>query len=509
MGEHRVLRARPLGRHAVLAELASPNDAAALAAHLETDPLSGQCEVVVAARTVLVVGHRTHTAAIRDLLDGMMIPPPPDRTAESVTVDVVYDGVDLDDVARACGMSASAVVDAHIRARWTAAFTGFAPGFAYLVGGGLDVPRRDNPRTAVPPGSVALAGPYSGVYPRTSPGGWQLIGRTGATLWDSDRDPPALIRPGTSVRFHAVREAVAVRLPADVRATVDNGDLRVLRTSPLTLVQDLGRPGYAGMGVPASGAADARSLRLANRVAGNAPGAPALELVDGGLALEALRDVVLAVAGAPVELTVTPPERPLRKPPMAAPFLLRAGDVLELGHPPAGLRTYVAARGGLDVPEVLGSAARDVLSRLGPEPLVAGDELRVLPGRGVVGPPEVQRDFAAAAELRVTVGPRADWIVDALERLCGTVWSASPDSNRVGLRLDGEPLGRARGGELASEPTVRGAVQVPPSGLPLVFLTDHPTTGGYPVVAVLEPEDVDVAAQVRPGDPVRFRLSPG
>src|SRR5699024_2039294 len=124
----------------------------------------------------------------------------------AVTVAVAYDGPDLDDVATATGLAPEEVIAAHTGTEWTVAFTGFAPGFGYLVGGDrrLNVPRRDAPRTAVPAGSVGLAGSFSGVYPRPSPGGWQLIGRTDARLWQPDRDPPALLRPGMTVRFEAV-----------------------------------------------------------------------------------------------------------------------------------------------------------------------------------------------------------------------------------------------------------------------------------------------------------------
>ncbi|HEY1133341.1 MAG TPA: hypothetical protein VGE77_02090, partial [Nocardioides sp.] len=185
---------------------------------------------------------------------------------------------------------------------------------------------------------------------------------------------------------------------------------------------------------------------------------------------------------------------------------------VRVGTPPRGLRCYLAVRGGIDVPPVLGSRSRDVLAGLGPEPLTPGDEVRV--GREVVsgeaGWPRVDAvvvpSLAAVALLRVVPGPRADRIVDP-QRLVVGEWRASADTDRVGTRLEGAaPLEhRDPGRQLPSEGALRGAVQVPPSGEPVLFGADHPVTGGYPVVGVVVDADVDRAAQLRPGDPVRFR----
>jgi biotin-dependent carboxylase-like uncharacterized protein len=277
--------------------------------------------------------------------------------------------------------------------------------------------------------------------------------------------------------------------------------LRVLQPGPLTTVQDEGRGGLASIGVSPSGAADRRSYRLANRLVGNASGAPALEVTAGGLVLRAERDVLVAVTGAACPGA-----------PQNASAWLRAGDELHLGTPGRGLRSYLAVRGGLDVAPVLGSCSTDVLSGLGPPQLRAGDVLRL--GRAAAEPPPV--DVAPAppvggaagetAAARVLPGPRRDWFTpDAWTRLTHAGYHVASDSNRVGVRLDGPVLERSVTGELPSEGIVRGAVQVPSSGQPLVFGADHPTTGGYPVLAYVVDEDVDLVAQLRPGDVVRFR----
>lgn len=278
--------------------------------------------------------------------------------------------------------------------------------------------------------------------------------------------------------------------------------LRVLRTGPLTLVEDLGRPGHAAIGVGRSGAADRGALRLANRAVGNPEGAAALEVLLGGLELEVVGGpVTLCVSGAPVPVRVG--ERDVGSSYVAR---ARAGEVVRLGVAPRGLRSYVAVRGGIDVPAVLGSRSRDVLAGLGPEPLAVGDELPVgdpagePPVADLLVPPRLPE----VVGLRVVRGPRDDWLVDA-DALTSTAWTVSDESDRVGIRLLGAPLAhRDADRQLPSEGAWRGAVQVSPSGAPVVFLADHPVTGGYPVAAVVVDADVDLVAQARPGQALRF-----
>ncbi|MBG0830593.1 biotin-dependent carboxyltransferase family protein [Planomonospora sp. ID67723] len=305
--------------------------------------------------------------------------------------------------------------------------------------------------------------------------------------------------------------------------------IEVLASGPYATVQDLGRPGYGHLGVPRSGAADAPSLRLANRLVGNPEGAAGIELTFGGCHLGFSAGAWVAVTGAPcpVELLV-PGSAPRRLPGpagprpdpgaehlrntragMCAPFWVPAGGRVRLGTPTAGLRTYLAVRGGVDVPPVLGSRSTDSLSGLGPAPLAPG---RLLPVGPALTLPQITVDAApprpvTSRVLRVLPGPRDDWFAPgATAALCAGPYEVSQDSNRVGVRLRGAALERVRGGELPSEGVVAGALQVPPDGQPIVFLADHPPTGGYPVIAVLTPADLPRAAQLRPGDTVRFRL---
>ena len=535
----RVRSVRPVGTRAVLAELDSLQDVLALQDMLNKAPLPGQVDVLAAAETVMVVGESAAaTRAIGARLLQLELAPLIASDSGLVVIDTVYDGDDLADVAELTGLSVDGVVAAHTGQVWTVAFAGFAPGFGYMVGENeaLTVPRRSSPRTAVPAGSVALGGQYSAVYPRRSPGGWQLIGRTGARMWDLDRPQPSLVRPGDRVQYRAVREVVTAQSPSsgDTPARepekehhVESG-FRILNPGAQSLIQDLGRRGYGPLGVSAAGALDRASLRRANRLVGNASSAAAIESVNGGLTVEALGDQVVAVTGAPTTLTIESPSwfdsdgesddgaiQPgaTRTAPMAAPFALLDGEVLTLGAPESGFRNYVAIRGGVDVPEVLGSRSADTMSGIGPAPLVIR---QVLPVGGAtestaVGSPELQPDFpgGGVAVLDVIPGPRADWFdQEALDSLCGQEWLVTPQSNRVGMRLDGTPLKRTREGELPSEGTMAGALQIPPAGLPVLFLADHPITGGYPVIGVVRDEHLDLAAQVPIGGKIRFRLVP-
>ncbi|MBF6331357.1 biotin-dependent carboxyltransferase family protein [Nocardia transvalensis] len=282
--------------------------------------------------------------------------------------------------------------------------------------------------------------------------------------------------------------------------------LRVVAPGMFSTIQDLGRPGWFHAGVGISGAADRGSLALANRLVGNDEAAAAIECVVGRLALEFSRAVVVAVTGAPAPITVDG-----RVEAQASMLFVDEGQRLELGVAPTGLRCYVAVRGGIAVPPVLGSRSRDTLAGIGPEPLRAGDELPI-------GPPPRQWPAVDAAPLapmtgatvtaRVRLGPRDDWFTNPTELFAGC-WQVSSDSDRIGARLDraggGPALRRVGDAELPTEGMPLGAIQVPPSGQPVVFLADHPITGGYPVVGTVIDADVDLLAQARPGQRVRFR----
>ena len=284
--------------------------------------------------------------------------------------------------------------------------------------------------------------------------------------------------------------------------------IEILRAGPLTTVQDLGRPGLAALGVGASGAADRGSLRLANRLVGNYEGAAALELTFGGLHALFGEPTTIALTGAPCPVTLAPGAVPVG---MNAPFTVRPGQQLIVGAPCHGLRTYLAFRGGIAIPEILGSRSTDLLSGIGPDPLKPGDQFPL--GTQTCGFPNVDQAPAPRYDpyndLDLLPGPRDDWFTpDALASLCGSRYEVTTESNRIGIRLSGPTLTRAIPGELPSEGVVTGSLEVPPGGQPILLLADHPVTGGYPVIAVVTAPGIDRAAQLRPGDYVRFRLDP-
>lgn len=520
---------RVAGDLAILIEAAGDGQPLAVAEALRSLNIPGLLDIVPAARTVLVSA-RDRTALERAAEEILRLPPVAQddgedpsvilrEVAESqadIMVDVVYDGEDLAGVAAHIGLSVDAVIAAHTSAEWRAAFGGFAPGFMYLTGGdpAIRVPRLDAPRTSVPAGSVALAGEYSAVYPSASPGGWRLIGRTAVRMWDTTRESPALVQPGDTVRFRAVRELVELdeRHPAlqehrccdgacaeRSRSAQTDGmatfrALTILDPGLHTTVQDQGRPGYAAVGVSPSGAMDRGALARANRAVGNSDDAAGLETVLGGLTVRAETPLTVAVSGAAAEAT-------------GRAFALSAGETLRIDTPSDGLRSYLAVLGGIAADSELGSRSYDALSGLGPAPLRAGDRLSVgVPSARQV--PSWQRDpeiLAHTTMLRFVPGPRDDWFEEgAIPSLVEQQWAVGPASNRVGIRLEGAPLVRSRGGELPSEGMVRGSIQVPASGLPVVFAADHPITGGYPVIGTVIDADLDALGQLAPGDSVRF-----
>ena len=515
-----MVRLLPFGDRAVLAEAASVAEVLALHAALAASRPDGVVDLVPAARTVLVgVDPRIlPVAAARAWIERAAgdTAGPAASTAAVVELPIRYDGEDLSELAALLGVTAEEVAARHAAADWTVAFTGFAPGFGYLVSEewSFDVPRRSSPRTRVPAGAVGVAGEFTGAYPRQTPGGWQLIGTTTAPLFDPAAETPVLLAPGTRVRFVPAPPASAVARSALVAPTSDGRARRDPTTGPAVRVvdpglratiQDQGRPGHAAEGVAVSGAADRAALRTAQRLVGTAEQAAGVEITMGGFRAVALADLWFAVTGAwgPIRLDGHPVD-----PYTAHPW--PAGAELHVDWFEHGARGYLAVRGGWDVPRAVGSRSTDTLAGIGPAPLAAGDTLAV--GADAVGaiPADGLHPWGAPAddviEVALAPGPRSDWFrSDALPLLYESVWTVSGDADRVGIRLEGPALVRSREGELPSEGMVPGAIQVPPAGRPVVLGPDGPVTGGYPVVAVVDDASRDALAQARPGTRIRFR----
>lgn len=518
------MRFLPVSLTTTLVELADLDETLALFASLKAEPVDGIEEMVPAARTLMIRfrPERVHAADLAARIGTRDLSAKTAPSEHLVEIPVRYDGEDLGDVAALTGLSIEEVIRRHTESEFTVAFCGFAPGFGYLVGGdpALHVPRRKSPRTRIPAGSVALAGAFSGVYPQASPGGWQIIGTTPVKMWDIARDPGALFQPGYRVRFFDMEtssKAVSIGEPAaraDRIVAPDTPQFKVLAAPMPAMFQDLGRFGQTGQGVSASGALDSGAFNAANRIVGNPANTPALELTLGGFSFESTARTVIGLAGAPCSVTLRDAAGRSREFATYQPISLEPGDVVTIGHPHKGMRAYLAVRGGFDVAPVLGSAATDTLAVVGPEPVTVGTVLGLRDSKNgltSVSTEEIPAfDPPSAGDvvtLDVVLGPRTDWFTQkGVETLTGQLWQVTPQSSRVGIRLAGEvPLERKDSAELPSEGTATGAIQVPHSGQPVLFLADHPLTGGYPVIGAVAEHHLDLAGQIPINAKIRFR----
>lgn len=480
--------------------------------------LSGVRDVVPTFRSVAV--HLDPLAADRTALRAALIEGaqsgPMEATGRLIDVPVVYGGEggpDLDEVAAHAGLSTEAVIARHAGVIYRVFMLGFLPGFAYLgsVDAQIAAPRRAVPRLRVPAGSVGIAGRQTGVYPRASPGGWQIIGHTARTMFDVSRSPSALLRAGDSVRFvptPADDPDLQVRPPVttpDGVAPLTERAFTVLRAGLLTTVQDDGRWGYQSEGVPVSGAMDRVSHHVANALVGNRVGAATLEVTLVGPTLRAECAARVAVAGADLDFTVAGRA--------VAPMEwadCRPGDVLGFGTRRRGTRAYLGIEGGVATPPVLGSRSTHTMSGLGGlqgRALRAGDRIPLGAATGdrslrTLGLPALARD--GGARLRVLPGPQDDFFPNgALDALEGIRFVVTPQSDRMGYRLSGGRIPPADR-EMISDATFAGGLQVPPSGEPILLLSDRQTIGGYPQIATVISADLPAAGQLAPGDWVEF-----
>lgn len=426
-----------------------------------------------------------------------------------ISIPVVYGdefGDDLEDVARHTGLTPDEVVRRHQEPVYTVGALGFAPGFTYLVGlpPELATPRKDRPRLKVPAGSVGIGGAQAGIYALPTAGGWNLIGRTNHSLFDRASDDPVRLRMGDRVRFRQVPASEwAEPVTEGPEDTAGEGPIEVLAPGMQTTVQDLGRIRHGDTGFAPNGAADRVSLVAANRAVGNEDNVPALEITLSGPHLRFHRRMTIALAGAPYEVVLNGLPFPMGRAQDVMP-----GDELRIGHVQRGMRAYLAAAGGFDVPLVMGSASTDLTAGLGGfrgRALRAGDRLPV----GRADPARKARPAAVTRiddrPLRVRPGPQRDAFSDETwERLVRTHFTVSSEANRVGIRLEGPSLKPERGADVISEGIVTGSIQVTGEGQAIVMLPGHATIGGYTKIATVIEEDWDRLGQLAPGDKVRF-----
>ena len=439
-------------------------------------------------------------------------------SARVVEVPVMYGGdagPDLPEVAAMTGMTEAEVVRRHTDATYRVFMLGFLPGFAYMasVDERIAAPRRASPRVKVPAGSVGIAGRQTGVYPIDSPGGWRIVGRTQSQVFDPMRAQPCLFAPGDSVRF--VEE---VRLKPDTTRALSDHDvvsgfsrtgraMTVITPGLFTTVQDEGRWGHQGSGVSVSGAMDLVSHRLANAVVGNDRAAATLEITLQGPEFRFDADAVVAIAGADLNATI---DGAAIDP--CTQTRCRSGSVIRFGNRRSGTRAYLAVNGGIDVPRVLDSRSTHATTHIGGfagRQLRAGDTLPIGESKGRHASRRVPLDpQPRAVRLRAIPGPQDDFFAtSAFDILQQTRFTVSPQSNRMGYRLTGgPPIPRAEEREMISDATFAGALQVPPSGDPILLMADRQTTGGYPQIATVITADLPLAGQLAPGDSVEFEL---
>lgn len=473
--------------------------ALALARALLEDPPKGLLDAVPAYQSLyLEFTEPLKEAALLRRLARLEAAPLPE--GKEVEIPVLYQGEDLEEVAREAGLSPEEVVRLHAAPLYRVYALGFTPGFPFLgeVDPRLRLPRRPRPRPRVAAHSVAIAGFQTGIYPLPSPGGWRILGRALVAVYDPHRADPFLLRPNDRVRFRPA-QGVPPPEPEPLDLLPDLPRRPVLRVEEpglLSLVVDEGRFLGGHLGLARSGPLDERSARRANALVGNPRGAPLLELTLSGPVLTALEDVVLGFAGYGMV-----PVREGEPLPPGQSFLLRRGQTLRFRPLREGVRGYLAVAGGIEARRFLGSASPDLRGRVG-RPLRPGDLLGVQekrpvrPGYALFQPP------LPPFRVRLLKGPQYD--LEALRVLTSAPFTLA-EGDRTGLRLQGPPV---PGGEGVSEATPLGGVQATPGGEAIVLLNDKGSLGGYAKPALVHPNDLWLLAQVRVGERVTFVLDP-
>jgi KipI family sensor histidine kinase inhibitor len=505
-----------------LIELSSLEETLALYQQLQHAEAKGIKDLIPAAKTILVFFNELDTQfkVLVNWISGLSFGKSQQQNAKEVIIPICYNGEDLQQVAELQGLSVAEVIRLHQQSLWNVAFIGFAPGFAYMSSPDhpfTDIPRLSVPRKKIPSGSLGLAGKYSGIYPKDSPGGWQLIGSTTEKMWDLERKNPALLLPGMTVHFEDVtHNPTTVSVPQQISAIEAPASgvavFKITAPSLQMLIQDEGRLHQSRLGVGSAGAMDLSAMHSANRIVGNPSHTPVIELLNGGLKAKMQNSAVLAITGAESDIHVKFADGQQAIFPSYQAIALDQGDEFHIQTPSAGLRNYLAIRGGIQVKPVLNSCSFDSLAVLGPEPLKMGDVLYQAQAiSSNISLSEIPRPnlpkVGECVELDIVMGPRTHWFDAAsIEKLTQQQWLVTQESNRVGLRLLGaEPLTRSITHELESEGTCIGALQIPPSGQPVLFMNDHPLTGGYPVIAAVAKHHWDLVAQIPAGCHIKFK----
>lgn len=449
-------------------------------------------------------------------------------TPNIVDVPVAYggeNGPDICNVADAHGLTTEEVIKRHSSKEYLVYMLGFTPGFTFCGGLGDDLatPRIKNPRTKVPAGSVGIAGKQTGLYAISSPGGWQLVGRTTKRFYDPEAEPPVPVKAGDYVRFVPITaeefeahraEVEAADNPPDYSSWSPAGTpvFNVAVAGALTSIQDRGRFGYQELGISASGAMDELAFRLANRIVGNDDNTPALEITLIGPRLEVQKEALIAVTGADLSFTIN--NRPA---PLYTAIKITNGDVIAFGAPQKGMRAYIAINGGISTPLVMGSASTNLGSKIGGymgRKLEKGDILKSIDSKipeAYINYSVNPEDFKFGAKdgvFRVILGPEDDHFTDdGIHTFFTNEYKLSDKCDRMGARLEGPAVAHnEKGAGIISDGITMGAIQIPGDGSPIVLLKDRGTVGGYSKIGTLCSVDVFRFSQNRPGESVSFEM---
>lgn len=419
--------------------------------------------------------------------------------AKEVVIPVHYvDGPDLQHITKSTGLSKEEIIQLHSSATYTVAAIGFSPGFPYLIGlpEKLHMPRRSSP-SPVEAGSVAIAGSQAGIYPNASQGGWHVLGKTNLQLFDPNRETPSLLHSGDRVKFEAVGP-LPESLPLSQPSASTSNNIEVIEPGAMTSIQDLGRMGHQHIGVSPGGAIDPISARIANRLVGNTDDAAVLECTMTGPVLKFHQDAQIACVGWADERS-------------GRVHAINAGETIDLKGRLLHLRGYIAVRGGIDVPKVLGSRSTDIRAKFGGfngRMLQTGDSLPI--GSDTLTTPSSCRITWPHAEngileIRYLPGVQVRWFTDETKKQFNqSLYRISPVSDRTGTRMDGPKVEIEDKRDMVSQAVVAGSIQIPPNGQPIVLMAERQTIGGYPQIGHVISADLPKLARAWPGTRIHF-----
>ncbi len=437
----------------------------------------------------------------------------PSQNEDIISIPVCYDdefGYDLEFIAAENNLSKEEVITIHQQKEYRVYMMGFLPGFAYMgeVDDIIATPRKQIPRAMVEEGSVGIAGKQTGIYPLTSPGGWQIIGRTPYCLFDIQKQDPFLFKAGNRVKFHSItKEEFYVikgqqkKIPS-IDQNEDTASAIVIKPGIFSAIQDGGRFGFQSYGVPVSGAMDTQAYHIANGLVGNIKNAAAIECTMGGLVIQFKKNAAIAVTGSGTAFVNH------QKIKMYQPLGVARNDMLEVKYNNDGMRTYIAVSGGFTAPVVMSSrscyAKAGIGSPLKKENTLAFEHTARVATKQMRPPLRVPV-YNSTCVIRIISGAENDWMApESIQKLSAQNFTLTNQCDRMGYRLQSDPLSLAYNNELLSTAVTKGTIQLTPGGQLIILMSDCQTTGGYPRVAQIAAADLPVIAQLKPGDIIRF-----